>query len=154
MTVRLLPPNPAALEHIFANLRERDRMELDATRYTSVPSELAEEYMRLREFQWVAWAEDEPVAVVGAHPTWPNVWSGYSFGTDSWPLVVLSLTKHIKRFIIPAIGNAGAHRLHALSHSGHHVAHAWMERLGFEREGVLREFGRDREDFVMLVRRF
>lgn len=144
----------SALRHIFSNLRDCDQRELDACRYSSEPDDLADEYMRFQEFQWIAHVGNTPAAVVGARPMWPGVWLGYSFGTDDWPLVVLSLTKHIKRFIIPAIGNFGAHRLQALSHGDHHSAHEWMRRLGFEKEAVLQEFGTGKEDFLVMVRRF
>lgn len=147
---RLVAPTMAALLHICRNLRARDREEIFATRFDEDPVGLAEETYALREFGWVAVASDgEPVAVIGAAPIWPTVWSVYAFGTDRWPEVVRTLTKHARRFMMPALLNTGARRAQCYALYEHDDARHWLKALGANEEHVLEEFGKSGERFVL-----
>src|SRR3546814_12825662 len=77
----------------------------------------------------------------------PGVWSVLLFATDEFHKIRLSLTKHVKRVMIPALVEVGAHRAECHSMEGHAEAHAWLELLGAEREGVRPRFGKNGEDF-------
>src|SRR3546814_15202527 len=50
--------------------------------------------------------------------------------------------------MIPALVEVGAHRAECHSMEGHAEAHAWLELLGAEREGVRPRFGKNGEGFV------
>lgn len=149
------------LAHICANLREWDRREIFATCWTDDPAELAERTMRTGEFSWLFWLNGNPVAAIGAAPLWPGMWSMWAFGTDDFRQVALSLTKHCKRFIIPALFNAGLRRAEAHSMAGHEEAHSWMLSLGAIAERRIPDFGKNGEEFIVfswprahLARRF
>lgn len=152
--VKLIPvPDTQAGDvlHVAANMREWDRKEIFALRWGDEASDLANDVLRVPGFSWVAYADDVPAAVIGAMPMWPRVWSVFAFGTDDFPKVGLTLTKHVRRFMIPALQNQGAHRAQCHSIEGHEEAHRWLETLGAHTEPLIRGFGRNRENFIPFV---
>ena len=144
-------PDLEALKHITHNLRERDAAEIFACRWSDDPDDLASDVSQYGEFQWMVRLDGEPVAAIGAYPAWPGVWSVWAFGTDNWPKVILSLTKHVKRFMIPAFLNQKAHRAECRALKTHTDACRWLEMLGAHKEAELAGFGRQREDFNLYV---
>lgn len=145
----LLKADPAAVLHVCINMRDRDRDEVYATRWTDSPLDLAEDMTRIPGPKWVAWREGiGPVAAYGAMPMWPGVWSLYLFATPHFQHVAWDVTRHIRRVMMTSLSIAGAHRAEARSLSTYLEAHAWLERLGARREGELKGYGRGGEDFI------
>lgn len=137
--------------HIARHLRERDREELFATRYGADPAQLAQDTLRTGGFRWAAYLDGEPVAALGAYPRWPNVWSAWAFGTDKWPHAAITLTRHVRRFMLPALYRSGAIRVDAMALASHTDARAWLEYLGAEPEKELAKWGKNGETFVSYV---
>lgn len=144
----LAPPDLMALTYIARNLRERDAAEVLATSVTD-PDSLAVETFQAGPFQWVAWDRDTPVASIGARCLWAGVWGVWAFGTDLWPRVVLSLTRHVRRVMIPSLLENGVHRAQCAALASHEDARRWLSSLGAKPEATLRGFGRGGEDFVI-----
>ena len=140
---------PEAVMHICCNMRPADKEEVFALRWSDSPLDLAEDMMHLRGPQWVAWLNAEPVALIGAHLMWPNLWSVYAFGTKKFQQVGLPLTRHVRRVMMPGLKIVGALRAQCLSLSTHTEAHRWLESLNARKESVLPKYGRNGEDFVM-----
>jgi hypothetical protein len=151
MSTLLLPFYEPLAMHVARNMRPSDREEVMATRYGDDPSALVEDIAQVPGFSWVALRDDEPCAVIGAQPLWPGVWSVYAFGTDRWRSVVLLLTRHVRRFMIPGLVDHGAHLAFCWSHAAHTEAHAWLKTLGAAEEAPLPAWGRGREDFVLFA---
>lgn len=145
----LLPRDLAALEFICCNLRAADREEVFANRWNDDPFALAQDTYNAGDFQWIAWRDGLPVASIGAIPVWPGVWQVWAYGTDDWLKVAVTLTKHVKRFMIPAIENTGAHRAQCFALGSHETARRWLERLGAAPECVLDNYGRHGQTFVL-----
>jgi hypothetical protein len=143
--------SPAAVHHVAANMREWDRKEIFALRWDDDPRSVANDVLRVPGFSWVAFSGDVPAAVIGAAPAWPGVWSVFAFGTDDFSRVALALTKHVRRFMVPALKNQGAHRAQCHSIEGHEDAHRWLKLLGAHTEPMIRGFGRGRENFIPFV---
>lgn len=138
--------------HVAAGMRDADYREIFATRWNDDLVDLTVDCLNARRFSWIACADDgTPVAVVGAWPTHPGVWQVYFFTTDRWSQISLSLTRWIRRVMIPALRNAGAHRAECKSLSSHTEAHRWLEFLGASQEATLRGYGKDGEDFLLFV---
>lgn len=135
------------LLYISSNLRKADREEIFATYWEEDPKALADITLRCGDMQWIAYYDKVPVASFGSNPVWPNVWNAWAFGTDQWAKTVLSVTKHVRRFMLPAIFRSGAHRVQAYSHGDHVEAHKWLESFGANCEAVLVGFGSRRENF-------
>lgn len=145
--LRAQPPL-ADMLHITSHLRDRDREEIFATRYGEEPKDLARDATFSGAFRWIAYHDGVPTAAIGAVPRWPNVWTVWAFGTDDWDKTVLTLTRHVRRFMIPAIYGSGAIRADCLALAAHEDARKWLTALGATPEKVLDNWGKNGEAFV------
>lgn len=148
--LRAEPPFEDVIE-VVKNMRERDREEIYATRYGENPEDVARDAVNSGAFRWGAYLDGRPVAMLGAFPRWPNVWTAWAFGTDEWPKVVLSLSKHVMRFMIPALYRAGATRVDATALETHFDARRWLTAMGAAPEKPLANWGKNGQTFVCYV---
>lgn len=136
-------------QHVIANMRPMDREEIFAT----MNPEAGDDYLLMRIDRlegpcWMACTDDgEPVALYGCAFLWEGVGSMWFFATKKITEIGFPVTKHIVRSIIPALWKAGFHRLECRSMEGHVDAQRWLKTLGAKHEGVLRRYGRDKQDF-------
>jgi len=150
VTVRMIPEPPEADVALIARtMRERDRREIFATQWTDTTDELVNNVQRSGPFRWGAYVDDViPVAMIGAFPVRPMVWQAWAFGTNDWQHVALTLTKHVKGFMIPALEASGVHRVDATALADHEEARRWLTRLGATPGNPLVNFGKNGETFV------
>lgn len=146
----------AALERetvlfVARNMREWDRKEISATRWDDSPEALTEDCLRIGACGWVLGLE-RPIVAGGCWERWPGVFSMWMFATDEVRQIGLSMTKFVKRTIIPIVME-GAHRLDAHSMVGHEDAQAWLTTIGARREfpEPTRGYGKNGEDFYSYV---
>ncbi|MEM0949534.1 MAG: hypothetical protein AAGK37_19200 [Pseudomonadota bacterium] len=144
-------PSYLDMLEITRQLRVRDKEELDALVFDRSPEAHARLAVASGAFRWGAYLDHQPVAAIGAHPLWPNVWQAWAYGTDDWPKVALTLTKHVRRFMIPAIYRTGAHQVQALALSDHTAAARWLVSLGAIPAQKLDNYGRNQENFTRYV---
>lgn len=142
-------PDYNATSQIAQALRQRDKDELYALAWEEDPFDLARRTAAMGEFQWIARWRSTPVASIGAVPVWPGVWTVWAYGTDEWPRVVRLLTRHVRRFMIPALMNAGAHRAHCYALRDNEDACRWLGYLGARMDAVLDNFGKNGQTFVI-----
>jgi hypothetical protein len=141
-------PTALALAYIARNLRANDHIECLAGRIATV-DQLAAEATLTPGLCDIVYLGDYPVAAIGAREMWKGVWSVWAWGTENWNDVATTLTRHALRTLKPAMLARGGHRAECMSWTCHIPAHRWLEFLGFQREGVLHAYGRNREDFIM-----
>jgi len=146
--MELHPVNYIDALFVATNMRDWDKTEIYATRWNDDPADIATDSCECGDFAWIAY-NPEPVAIIGAVPIHPGVWSVFMFATDKFSNIAISLTKYAKRVIIPSLANAGAHRLECKSMEGHTVAQKWLEFIGARPETVLENYGRNGEDFIL-----
>ena len=144
--MRLETPCVETVGYVAANMREWDRREIYATRLDDDLDSFVSDVRRVGPIWWVA-GIDLPIAAFGVAPMWPGVWSMWFFATNNLDKIGFPVTRFIIRDIIPMMWGLGAHRLECRSMEGHVEAQRWLETLGAKREGSLRAFGRNREDF-------
>lgn len=149
--MRLLPLTELAAASIAYNLRREDREELAATMDEFDSSRIAWASARATLGFIAATDDGIPVAAVGAALLWPGVWQVGMFATRLWPEVALGTTRHVKRWLMPAVRATGAHRAHAYSLASHETAHRWLLRLGARCEARLPGWGKGGEEFLMFV---
>jgi hypothetical protein len=147
--MRLEPVSFGPALHVAERMREWDRREIMATRWTEDPGEVAADAALGGPFGWVAFLGEEPVAVIGAGPLHPGVWQVWMFASDKFSKVRFSMTRFTKRVIIPAMRRSGAHRAECRSMVGHVEAQRWLESFGARCEAVLAGYGRGGEDFLL-----
>jgi hypothetical protein len=138
------------LQHILENLREADRLEFEATPMFASHEAHAKALAGLGQFAWVAYTNDgEPVFAIGAWGLWPGVCSLWSFGTERTPEVILPVTRHVMRFMIPKLLELGFHRGECRALASRTDMTKWFDLLGFKQEAVCSGFGSGREDFIL-----
>lgn len=148
MTVRLTEgPDLLVLQTITRNLRQADRDECFATCWTEDPDDLANRVNAAGTSQWIVWKDEDPVASVGATCTWPGVWSCWAFGTDRWSQAALSITKHIRRVLIPALYVSHAQRVHCFASDEHPDAGRWLQSMGARQGEKLDFWGKNGQTF-------
>ena len=141
--------NGEDLLFVVKNMRKSDRDEVFATRWDDSDENLTNDLISGGEFAWISGVGETPIAAFGAIPVWNGVWSVWMVATDRWPEVCMETTKFIKRVMIPALKDIGAHRAECRSWSEHSVAHRWLEMLGATKESEIENFGRNGERFYL-----
>ena len=143
------PLTHEAFRYIAHNMREWDRKEVFATQWTDDPEDLATAWEQRGPFSFVG-STELPICAAGGVQMWPGVWSMWLLATDEWPAVATSVTKFVKRIIVPNLWAMGAHRLECRAMEGH-PSRAWLEWLGFEREATHHGYGKGKETFHTYV---
>ena len=148
--MRLGPITYGDALYIAEHMREWDRREVFAGLWTDSPYEVVQHAL-LWKPGWTAYFGLKPIALVGAFPTHPGVWSVGMVATDEFPKIGKKLTRFVKRVMIPALVETGAHRAECCSMVGHEEAHRWLKLLGAHEEALHKGFGRGQEDFIRFV---
>lgn len=148
--MRIAAPEYGTVRYIVENMREWDRREVFATHWGDDPDQFTKEAVAVGQFAWVCGLE-RPIAYIGAYPLWPGVWSVWMYATDEIRHIGKSLTKHVRKVMIPALLAGEFHRGQCCSLAGHTEAHDWLRVLGASPEATLRGYGRKGEDFVIFA---
>jgi hypothetical protein len=139
-----------AVYHIAQHMREMDKREVYATRWTDSPETLAAEMSSLQpSFVWTA-KDGEPVYAFAMNAVRPGVWTGGGFGTDRWPEVMRAVSKHLKGVMVPLMLSA-SHRIECCTLAEKIDGHRWLRWLGAEQEAVLHGYGRGGEDYLLFT---
>lgn len=150
--MRILPLTIAATVQVALAMRAADRAEIFATRWSADAGELAVEVCALSKVGAVLADEQvAPIMAVGAIEIWPGVWSVWAFATDCFGEIAIGATRYVRRQMIPALLERGAHRAECRSAASHLAAHRWLELLGARIESRHAGFGKGGEDFVSFV---
>lgn len=140
--MRLASMTHATVFHVVTRAVDIQEVSLLAGGYD--PFRITNAAMGYANFGWVAWGEDEPIAVFGGLPVHAGVWQMFLMTTREFPKVALGLTKFAKRTVVPKLfGEIGAHRLQCDLHEKHTFVHRWVEGFGAKREGVMEGYAPD-----------
>ncbi len=96
----------------------------------------------LKDFARTLIHEDRVLACFGVWVLWPGVGAAWSMITkearESFPK---TLYKSVKQMLAAIEERDDLHRIEATVRYGHPSAHSWIRHLGFEREGLMRNYG-------------
>lgn len=151
MSVTAIEPTPETVLYVARNMRARDAQEIYATCWEETPEEVTRRVVAGGDFRFAFAVDGRPACVLGAAPIHPKVWAIWMFATPVWKRCAVTVTRHVRRVIIPSLLEVGAIRASAASHSKHDTAHRWMEGLGAVRESVMPNFGKDGSTFYNYV---
>jgi hypothetical protein len=143
------PGTTADVRYVVEHLREMDRIEMEATSPTMDPGDITRHIMLGSQMVFVAYHDDVPVSCWGLMPMWQGVGFAYCFGTDDWGSVLLPMTRHVKRFMLPLLLDNGFHRIETRSLAVRTDVGRWLEAFGAEAEAVMRGSGARGEDFIL-----
>jgi hypothetical protein len=143
----LVPAAYGDVVFIARRMRALDAEEILPLIRTGKPEDLASGTISVGGLATVALSDGVPVAAYGAYLGRPQYWTVWMFATDRWAEVALSVTKDIRRNMMPAMLSGDAVRADCWSMEGHDVAHRWLELLGAVREASIEDFGPTRKTF-------
>lgn len=135
---------------VAAKMRDIDRREICALHGTDDPVEATSLLKYLPHIGATVW-RDEPICAIGAVFMWPGVVSVFMFATDRWREVALETTRFVRKTLLPALRDAGVHRLQCYSLDAHEEAHRWLRRLGADRVTMEPAFGKNRENYLLFT---
>lgn len=145
----------ADIAWIVANMRELDRREVYAARWTDDDADLIEDLKASRammiRLEALCSAAGEPVALLGVWLASPGAGTALMIATDDWPSIAPAAHRHVVTRFLPLVCAPNLRRLECRAWSGHAVSRAWLARLGFVEEGLCRQLGKGGEDFVQLA---
>ena len=144
------------LEYLAFNMRDIDREEV----FDNMPSDnplafaaLLHGAIATNGCGWIAYFDGRPAACMGVAENFPGNWQIYSFGTERYMRVLVHFKPKLDAMW--AFGQSrGMHRVECRSLANHHQAHRCIAMAGLTKEGVLRQFGRHRQDYVLFSRVF
>jgi hypothetical protein len=143
---------PEQIFNVAKNMREKDFEEIVCLTYCDDREELAgfltEMWSKSETTLACGTKEDGPIAIFTYTPVRPNVWSFGMFATDKFGKIGTQLTRLIIKRIITAIDSTGAHRVECQSIEGYDEVHKWLQFLGLKKEGLIKGFGRNGENFI------
>lgn len=139
--------------YVAQRMRPHDKAERLALSHGEDVIAAATRFLDMPHLAVTVW-KGTPIAVIGVVFPHPGVASTIFFATDQFRHVALATTRFIRRKLFPILLSTGIHRLQVCSMraSSRASSHEWITRcFGAEREAVLVEYGRNREDFTIYV---
>lgn len=140
-----------AIKYVIQNCRARDRAEIEALyglQFTldSAPA-WASSACLVRIFDHAG----QPAAFVAVHQLTHTVCLLSMIATEDWRHVAPSVIKWAKREAMPQLLAMGFKRAECRSIEGHPEAIRFLEHLGFEVEGICKQYGRNNETFLLFA---
>lgn len=136
--------------HVCRNLRASDAHLLEAARFDTDVDSYARERHATYGLRCAALAADgTPVGMGGLTLSSPGVWTAWVVGTPRWGERAIEIRRMAGRLIRRILESGAGHRVQAQALAADRKANAYLLRLGFTREGVMRAAGRHGEDFIL-----
>lgn len=151
MRFRLGPVSLADAQHVCIHLRQRDRDELDMLGRGDGPLQEASRLFAVVPWCWLsqmAFAGDEPVAIVMLLPHAPTTLQAALLATDRWSDIARPLMRHCFSRVRPGVIAAGYTRVECRTWAGHADARRFLEALGARAECRLPGYGKGGETFL------
>ncbi len=96
--------------------------------------------------------DDEPVAIIGGSVIWPGVAKAWAVISDKVQSIPLSFHKFVLYIISSYQEIFRLHRLQFSVKAGYTQGERWAESLGFSKEGVMKQYGINGEDYILFAR--
>lgn len=134
--------------YVAQRMRPHDRAERLALSHGDDVVGAAVRFLDMPHLAVTVW-KGTPISVIGVVFPHPGVASTIFFATDQFRHVALATTRFIRRKLFPILVSTGIHRLQVCSmvNPDDPQAHDWIRGFGAGQEAVLRQYGRNGEDF-------
>lgn len=146
--IDIRPATLRDMTFVSANMRDQDRREICAVIEESDTAIGTMLFASSQGLAWCGWLDGQPVAAFGVSRLYAGLGGGWAYLTPRGVRIVPAITRfmmrHVKRHLIAE----GFRRIEVRTAIDHDVSHAWLERLGFAREGIAVDYGCDGLDFV------
>ncbi len=92
------------------------------------------------------------IIIGGVSLLWPHVGSAWSLTSDLIVKYKIWTHRITRDFLDTAIKVYSLHRIESIILKNHNVSRRWAERLGFQREGLLRKYDSQGNDYWLYAR--
>lgn len=135
------------MSYIAANMRDADRREIGAV-IDQPPIVIAcMLYEGSPGFRWVAYLDGQPVCAFGVSTMFVGVGSAWAYGKAGMERVMRGVTAFCHRRAAPLAARC-FRRIEVRTAVDHDLSRRWLDSLGFEYEGVARDYGTGGLDFA------
>ena len=152
--IRVEPLEWLPLEFLCFNMRAIDREEIVDNMDTDNPLEIAARLFHALSrvgCGWIGYLSGRPAATFGVYENFPGNWHVFSFGTEDYARVLVACRENWDAMLAYAL-DRGMHRLECRSLAKHTEAHGFLRLLQFEKEAILEQYGRKRQDYILFRR--
>lgn len=150
MSVAIRPANLRDACYVAAHMRQADHDEIAAVVRFDNPAQVAATLLAYSPgLAFCAFLRDQPVTVFGVSHVTETVGAGWAYGTQRLKRTIPACTEYALLTIGPELIRRGYKRLEVKTDVKHDLSHRWLEGMGFVREGVMRSFGFNGEDFAL-----
>ncbi len=149
MTVTIKPAVFRDASYVTANLRPADHHEAFCQLADGVTTVELAWWLLHAGAAFVAYDNEQPVALFGTAPMTPFCYSLFAVGTPAMRRAVPAISRFLMREHVEQRIAAGALTMEARSLATHTEAHRWMLSLGAEQQGEPFPYGKAGELFVM-----
>lgn len=155
MGIAFTPLTPGACIYVAQHMRDRDWTEVRAVlgdvSADAVGWAFAQAYQVQGLAGFVCKLDGESVAVMSATCETPKSAQVGLYATDAFNRVAISVTRKIKREVMPALVKMGVTRAECRCWEAHKDARRWLGILGAKEECLIPEYGANGETFVQLA---
>ena len=153
--ITFTPVTIGACIHIAKNMRERDRVEVEAVLGLSDPVDIGYNMGRAHGYTgaagFVCKLDNESVAVMTATFETPKSVQVALIATDDFNSVALAVSRKIKREVIPDLIARGVTRAECRCWEDHTDARRWLAILGAVEECNIPLYGGNGETFIQMA---
>lgn len=108
----------------------------------------------LRSPAWTVNSGSVVLAIFGASIRWPGVAELWGLTSDDMGRLGPSLTKGLRKYLEDGARSLNIHRVSFTVKADYEQGLRWARVLGFTQEAVLRQYGIDKSDYVLMARLF
>ena len=95
---------------------------------------------------------DKPIACAGLVTMWPGVAEAWAYLSPAVEHRAVALHRQVKRALLMGERHLNLHRIQAAVRCDFVVGYRWLERLGFEPEGLMHKYGPRKESYMRFAR--
>jgi hypothetical protein len=143
--VRIVPYEPWHYEYLAGKTFTTLKIGSEAIRLFSLAYDLRGVAVTIQDGNQV-------IGCAGIMELWPGVGEAWSMFTDEIRGHPFYLHSRTKKIMADMISSRNYHRVQATVLSTDPVAIKWIERLGFQKECNMKQFGSDKSDHFLYVR--
>ncbi len=141
-----------AVFFILQHMRISDRKEILATEFDDDLERIARKFTDCCDWAWVFCNKDgKAIAFLGAAHLWPNVAQIGFIATDDWSQIASTVSRWLYKMQSFILQHYKISHLFCFMDKQHKKSEKWLRWLGFKSKGILENFGKNKEDLVIMT---
>lgn len=134
--------------YVTRNIRDKDRHEIENTRFEFDPVNLSIEAMSWTGGRWCVSKNHLPIAVGGIAYVHPTLARGWAWGTNDFGKSAIEIVRACRQSINKLFQETDIRRLEALSWE-HHDSHKFLKAIGLNQVQEMENYGKNGDDYKL-----